>query len=228
MICENEYVGVADVNTFKSYRDSLVIPAIPPTDEITSNVCKVQYVLRVIGAVSYCHNDVVLEFPIKIGTYPILDELHITSYPTTRRQSSRLYEFPVSQRPDLAVDAVSKLPAVTAAYERRPLLRQHEIHADEDEDEVVGADFDDTVDGAAIPLRPIRAPRLPIAALIAPLASTQSLSDPVDPHTPVPVAAGDDSRHAILARALSMPSAPFPECGKRQHRPKFAHVLFLN
>lgn len=70
------------MNSTKSFRESLVIPPTPPTDEHTSNICKVRYVLRITGAIKGCHRDIVLDLPVTIGSYPILDELNITSYPT--------------------------------------------------------------------------------------------------------------------------------------------------
>lgn len=90
LICEKQNIGLSQVNTFYTYHGSLVIPPLPPTDETSSSVCKVRYLLRVLGAVSCCHNDVMLEFPITIGSYPILDNMHITSYPTVRNANEQL------------------------------------------------------------------------------------------------------------------------------------------
>lgn len=47
MICEKGNIGVSRTNTSDSWRAQLVIPPIPPSDETTSNICKVHYILRV-------------------------------------------------------------------------------------------------------------------------------------------------------------------------------------
>lgn len=48
----------------------MIVPSVPPTDCITSNVCKVAYSIRVVGLVSGCHSNPELIIPIVIGTVP--------------------------------------------------------------------------------------------------------------------------------------------------------------
>lgn len=125
LICEKQNIGLSEVNSFYTYRESLVIPPIPPTDETTSNVCKVRYILRVRGGVSCCHSDVLLEFPITIGSYPILDNMHLTSYPTGRNEDGE-YEFPVNlpSAPSVESAGVAETQQPIALAAHHPLLRQ--------------------------------------------------------------------------------------------------------
>lgn len=50
MICEQNRIGLSPINTMKAFRTSLIVPPIPPTDELASNVCKVRYIVRVSGS----------------------------------------------------------------------------------------------------------------------------------------------------------------------------------
>lgn len=74
MVCEKEYIG-GDVERGISYVTPLKLPAIPPTDEKSSNICKVRYILRVTAKETGCNPNTVVEIPITIGTYPINDDV---------------------------------------------------------------------------------------------------------------------------------------------------------
>lgn len=50
-ICEKNEIGCCITNTLESYRASLLIPPISPTDFDTSNICKVRYILQVSESV---------------------------------------------------------------------------------------------------------------------------------------------------------------------------------
>ncbi|KAG4069598.1 hypothetical protein HA402_009538 [Bradysia odoriphaga] len=72
----------------KTYRLPITVPALPPTDESTSNIVKVSYRLQVQGSAGCLRNDPVLVFPIKIGTFPILlNHTAITQQPTVPRET---------------------------------------------------------------------------------------------------------------------------------------------
>lgn len=72
LVCGKEYVG--DGGGIRSYLAPLKLPALPPTDEKSSNICKVRYILRVTGKSSGCNPNMVIEIPITIGTYPLRDD----------------------------------------------------------------------------------------------------------------------------------------------------------
>lgn len=82
LICESREFGRSLPYKSAAFRESLVIPPLPPTDEVTSKICKTRYTLKLIGKTSSLHRDIDFDFPITIGSYPILEELNITSYPT--------------------------------------------------------------------------------------------------------------------------------------------------
>lgn len=90
-------------NQSETYTLSIAVPSLPPTDESTSNIVKVSYLLQVqicefnlitymcsrvfyeqiLGSSFFGADDILLTIPIKIGTYPILvNSTTITQQPT--------------------------------------------------------------------------------------------------------------------------------------------------
>lgn len=119
LVNKRDRLGTVRPNETDSYGVSLLVPPIPPTDEVSSNICKVSYAVRVVGTVARHHKDILLVIPITIGTYPILDNLHITSHPTERNEHGD-YVFPIAnesmpaqQRPVLSQRLTVQLPPPT-------------------------------------------------------------------------------------------------------------------
>lgn len=69
VIEKNQTVGCPQRSELDLHVD-MIVPSVPPTDCITSNVCKVAYSIRVVGLVSGCHSNPELIIPIVIGTVP--------------------------------------------------------------------------------------------------------------------------------------------------------------
>lgn len=61
------------MNQQRIIQSNILVPSIPPTDNTTSSLIKVQYFVRIIGSVACCHSNPVVLLPIIIGSYPILD-----------------------------------------------------------------------------------------------------------------------------------------------------------
>lgn len=51
----------------------LQVPAGPPTDSMSSTICRIRYEVEVRTDVGNCHEFPVLRLPITIGTFPLLD-----------------------------------------------------------------------------------------------------------------------------------------------------------
>lgn len=98
-VCSQSDVGSQQAHTMNRFRTSLLIPPTSPTDE-SSNVCKVQHILKVCLAFSirkWCINEYFdifvcfikifgttnfVEVPITIGTFPFVDASNASTQPT--------------------------------------------------------------------------------------------------------------------------------------------------
>lgn len=71
-VVEQEIEGCEHSDT-KFLRVNLKVPPIPPSDDMTSNICKVRYYLHIKAPTSCCRDDLELDLPITIGSFPLSD-----------------------------------------------------------------------------------------------------------------------------------------------------------
>lgn len=71
-LCVKDCIGIAEGKKANLFRESLLIPPVPPTDVTTCSVCQVQYALRISFEAACRPRNVLVEFPITIGTIPIV------------------------------------------------------------------------------------------------------------------------------------------------------------
>ncbi|KAJ6636592.1 Arrestin domain-containing protein 3 [Pseudolycoriella hygida] len=107
-----------NTNQSQSRTVNITVPPVPPTDESTSNIVKVSYLLRIKGCADCCREDPVLDLPITIGTYPILlsnvlgQTTTITQQPTSLAPySSNGYAAPNTHPSAVPTDSFQTIPS---------------------------------------------------------------------------------------------------------------------